>query len=260
MATASEPRRLSNAYELFIFVLTILSLIVMVVLVLPVSPATEQLLSVYDNVICVVFLFDFSRRLRIASTRRAYFIGERGWLDLLGSIPNFGSVFKYAALFRLARLSRLARIGRLVRGRGRKAIVEDVLRNRGEYAAFVTLLAGMVVLVLASTMVLQFESRSAEANITDGGDALWWGIVTITTVGYGDRFPVTGLGRITATLVMFAGVGIIGALASILASVLVPRPDATPADDGVIRDELAAVRSELEALRRSLDGSRGSSP
>jgi voltage-gated potassium channel len=260
MATASEPRRLSNAYELFIFVLTILSLIVMVVLVLPVSPATEQLLSVYDNVICVVFLFDFSRRLRIASTRRAYFIGERGWLDLLGSIPNFGSVFKYAALFRLARLSRLARIGRLVRGRGRKAIVEDVLRNRGEYAAFVTLLAGMVVLVLASTMVLQFESRSAEANITDGGDALWWGIVTITTVGYGDRFPVTGLGRITATLVMFAGVGIIGALASILASVLVPHPDATPADDGAIRDELAAVRSELEALRRSLDGSRGSSP
>jgi voltage-gated potassium channel len=128
-----------------------------------------------------------------------------------------------------------------------------VLRTRGQYAAFVTVLAGMVVLVLASTMVLQFESRSAGANITDGGDALWWSVVTITTVGYGDRFPVTGLGRITAALVMFAGVGIVGALASILASVLVPQPEGAADDDLAIREELTTVRQELEALRRAVE-------
>ena len=83
-----------------------------------------------------------------------------------------------------------------------------------------------MVLSIASILILHQESRSPGANITTGGDALWWGIVTITTVGYGDFYPVTTLGRITAVFVMFAGIGIIGALASILASVLVAPTDA----------------------------------
>jgi voltage-gated potassium channel len=257
MADTSAQRPFSSAYELFILVLTIVSLVVMVFLILPVSEPTEQLLSVYDNVICVVFLFDFSMRLRRASPKRSYFIGERGWLDLLGSIPTFGGAFKYVALLRLARLSRLARISRLLRGKGRQALAQDVLENRGQYAAVITLLAGMVVLIAASILVLQFDSRSADANITTGGDALWWSIVTITTVGYGDYYPVTTLARITAAFVMLAGVGIIGALASILASILVPPPKSEGAGEepAAIGQELAELRAELAALRRAFESS-----
>ncbi len=76
--------------------------------------------------------------------------------------------------------------------------------------------------------MLQFESRAPNANILTGGEALWWSVVTITTVGYGDFYPVTDLGRLVAVFVMFAGVGIIGALASILASLLV---SPAPADE-----------------------------
>ena len=213
----------SNAYELFILVLTALSLGIMVVLVLPVSDATEHLLLVYDNAICVVFLIDFFSNLFRAPTKSEYFIGRRGWLDLLGSIPTLG-VFKLTALFRLARLSRVARITRLLRGQNKRELIDDVLSHRGQYAAFVSIIAAMIVLVVCSVLVLQFESRAADANITTGGDALWWALVTITTVGYGDFFPVTTAGRVTGAFVMFAGVGIIGALASILASVLVPPP------------------------------------
>ncbi len=89
-------------------------------------------------------------------------------------------------------------------------------------------MAAAVVLVVASIVVLAFESGSADANISTGGDALWWSIVTLTTVGYGDAFPVTAGGRITAIFVMFMGVGIIGALASILASFLVAPTEAEP--------------------------------
>jgi voltage-gated potassium channel len=166
------PER-SNAYSIFILVLTVLSLVIMVALVLPLDQATSQLLTVYDNVICGVFLIDFFLNLRRSHPKGEYLIKQRGWLDLLGSIPTLG-FFQFTALLRLARLSRLARIARLLRGRNKKQLVQDVARNRGEYAAFITILLAFLVLTLSSVLVLQFESKSPDANITTGGDALWW--------------------------------------------------------------------------------------
>ena len=125
-----------------------------------------------------------------------------------------------------------------------------------------------MILSTASFLVLQFEIRSPDANIRSGADAIWWGFVTITTVGYGDRFPVTLAGRLVGLFVMLTGVGIIAALASILASLLVPAPpdqeaqptseadprtDAIP-DVGRLADEIAALRSEVAELRGELRG------
>ena len=259
----AAPER-SNSYSIFMLVLTIMSLAIMVLLLLPLSEATLQVLTVYDNVVCVIFLIDFALNMRRAPSKRYYFINQRGWLDLIGSIPTFGA-FRFTALLRLARLSRLARIARLLQGENKKRLVADVLNNRGQYAAFITILAAFMVLVTSSVLVLQFESRSADANITTGGDALWWAVVTITTVGYGDRYPVTGLGRLTGVAVMFAGVGIIGALASILASILVPQPEKP--DEAVVvesataalESELAGIRAELAALRQALPTDRAGS-
>jgi len=275
----------SNAYGIFILVLTVMSLGIMVLLLLPtLDQDTRDLLNVYDNLICVVFLIDFAQNLFGTRPRSDYFIRRRGWLDLLGSIPSFG-FFQFTVLLRLARLSRLARISRLLGGQNKKALVDDLVRNRGQYAAFFTLLLAFIVLVISSVMVLQFESKDPKGNIKTGGDALWWAIVTITTVGYGDFFPVTPLGRLTAVGVMFAGVGIIGALASILASILVPSPqeladaNAGADDDGAtagtaapapsptgtvasgtaatpdVATELAALRAEVAALRASVEAS-----
>src|SRR5512139_2426894 len=266
MTAAQEtvsPRKHSNAYNIFILVLTVLSLAVMVVMLLPISEATLHLLSVYDNLICVIFLIDFFLNLRGAPKKSDYFIKERGWLDLLGSIPSLGWVSnagKYVGLLRLARLSRLARIMRLLKGENRKTLIKDILENRSRYATFLTILLTILVLTVASVLVLQFESKSPDAKITTGGDALWYSIVTITTVGYGDYYPVTMAGRITAMFIMFMGVGIIGALASILASLLVggsppAEEEGTPAVEAApsIQDELKTIKDELTVLHKMLE-------
>jgi voltage-gated potassium channel len=275
--TAQAPvlREHGNSYNIFILVLTLFSLAIMAVLLLPLDDDTRQLLTLYDNVICFIFLGDFAMNVAGSRPRRAYLIGQRGWLDLLGSIPSVG-FFQLGALLRLARLSRLARIGKLLSGKNRKALVADVLHNRGQYATFITILAAGMVLSVASVLVLEFESGSPNANIKTGGDAIWWGIVSLTTVGYGDFFPVTFLGRLTGVSLMVAGIGIIGALASILASMLVSpstpdepsgepaaageAPDAAPpvpADApamNAVAEELAGLRAEIAALRASLPG------
>ena len=221
------------------------------------DPATIQVLYVYDNVVCVIFLVDFALNLRRAPSKRDYFINQRGWLDLIGSIPTFG-VFRFTALLRLARLSRLARIARLLQGENKKRLVEDVLKNRGQYAAFITVLSAFMVLVTSSVLVLQFESQVARREHHDRRRR--------AVVGGRDdhdrrlRRPISGdrLGRLTGVAVMFAGVGIIGALASILASILVPQPE-KPDEAEVVESatsaleaELAGIRAELAALRQSL--------
>jgi voltage-gated potassium channel len=270
---APELRTHGNSYNIFILVLTIFSLAIMVLLLLPLNEETKTLLQMYDNAICVIFLGDFAFNLAGARPRRGYFIGQRGWLDLLGSIPSVG-IFQLGALFRLARLSRLARITRLLRGQAGKDLVVDVLQNRSQYATFITILLAGIVLSVASILVLQFEAGAPDGNIKTGGDAIWWGLVTITTVGYGDFFPVTTMGRATGIFVMFAGIGIIGALASILASLLVspapagsepPSADtatslepaaARPVPQDAVVGELARLRAEIAELREALSSGR----
>jgi len=263
--TAEAPvlRKHGNAYNIFILVLTIFSLAIMVLLLLPLTQAERDLLTLYDNAVCMIFLVDFGMNLAGSKPRRAYFLGQRGWLDLLGSIPSFGFI-PFTALFRLARLSRLSRITRLLRGQAGKDLVLDVLRNRGQYATFITVLLAGIVLSVASLVVLETEGRAADGNIKTGGDAIWWGLVTITTVGYGDFYPVTLPGRLTGVFVMFAGIGIIGALASILASLLVApstpeetAPESAPVAEPVLDAATTnAILEELAGLRAELSGQR----
>jgi len=197
--------------------------------------ATRTTLYTWDTVLCVIFLADFAYNITGSRPVSEYFIRRRGWLDLIGSIPSFG-IYRFTILIRLFRVSRLVWISRRLGRQRRHELVADILRNRGQYAFSFTALMGLIVVSVSSILVLQFESSAPGGNIKTGGDALWWAVVTLCTVGYGDFVPVTTFGRITGTFVMFAGVGIIGALASILASVLVsPATDSGPPAEELIQ-------------------------
>ena len=136
--TAQTPvlREHGNAYNIFMLVLTIFSLVIMVLLFLPVSPSEHAACASPDlDVVCVIFLIDFAINLaRREAEAGSRLRRRRGWLDLLGSHPELRFLPVPGALLRLARLSRLARIAKLLSGSNPKALVKDVLDNRGEYA------------------------------------------------------------------------------------------------------------------------------
>ena len=243
----------STTYDLFIVVLTIFSIIILLLLAFwPLSEATYTLLVHIDFIVCLIFLFDFLSNLWRSSNRKGYFFRAGGWLDLLGSIPALPQL-PLTAVFRLARLGRLARIIRIMRGKNVRALWADFVDNRARSALLVTVFVAVVVITISAIVVLQVESRSADANIQSGGDAFWWAFVTITTVGYGDLFPTTGLGRIMAMILMTVGVGIFGVLASFLATTfLEPGEEEAEAMEQEAADQRSDVKEEIEAIRNQL--------
>ena len=196
-------------YEIFIGLLAVISLINLAIWVLPFDADTKAVANIMDGPITMIFLLDFTNRLLRSHPRRVYFIEQRGWLDLLGSLPAF---------FKLFRLFRLTRVYKLLSEYGIKNIVRAFIKDRANNALLVVVFVVLLILEFGSMVVLHFEADAPGANITTGGDAIWWAFVSITTVGYGDKFPVTPGGRVTATLILAAGVGMFGVLSGFLAN------------------------------------------
>ena len=247
-AGMSSTDMYSPTYDLFILVLTIFSLILMLVLLLPLlSPATKATLQFIDTLICIIFLGDFFSSLHRAQKKRAYFLRQGGWLDLLGSIPSIPGL-PWTSILRLARLGRLARIVRFLRAKEPKELWADFMANRAQSAVLVTVFVAVVVVTISAVLVLQVETRAPDANILTGGDAFWWAFVTVTTVGYGDQFPVSALGRIMAMLLMVDGVGIFGVLTSYLSAAFIGP------DDAECQNEVLSARFEddMEYLKREM--------
>lgn len=132
---------------------------------------------------------------------------------------------------------------------------------RGRVGMYVAGSVSLVVFV-SSLAVLDAE-RDAGGNIDDFGDAVWWSMTTISTIGYGDRFPVTGTGRLVAVALMLAGIALLGIVTASVATWLIDRVAETDADlSAATRRDLAAVRDELAEVKallldaRSTDESR----
>jgi voltage-gated potassium channel len=134
-----------------------------------------------------------------------------GWIDLISSIPTF-QYFRYGRLIRLFRILRILRAFRSV-----KFIVQHVFRNRKQGTFASVAIVAFMMLIFGSISVLQVE-KDPNCNIKTAEDAIWWSFVTITTVGYGDKYPITTEGRIIAAFLMVAGVGLFGTFTGFVAS------------------------------------------
>ena len=156
-----------------------------------------EITYIINGPLSVIFLGDFAFRLKTAQSRRRYFFQEWGWADLLASLP--------LPQFKILRLSRLFRAGRLMREHGGRKMLKDFLEDRAGSALLVVLFLLVLVVEFGGMFVYLADRSSPDANITTASDAVWWAYVTVTTIGYGDRYPVTNAGRAWALVVMAAG-------------------------------------------------------
>lgn len=129
----------------------------------------------------------------------------------MSSIPS-------VAVLRWGRAARVARLLRVLRGvRSARMIGAVVLERRAQSAFLGAALVAFLTVFLGAVAVLRVE-RPMGGNITTAGDALWWAMVTMSTAGYGDLYPVTAEGRVVAVVLMVVGVGLFGAVTGLFAS------------------------------------------
>jgi len=172
----------------------------------------STLLNYFDDLICVFFFVEFVVNYRKAENKREFM--KWGWIDLIASIPMIDPL-RAGRIFRLIRLIRIIKAFKSV-----KQLLDQLLVNktRGAFYSFMILSILVMIFSAVGILVVEVDPRS---NIKSAEDAIWWTFTTITTVGYGDIYPVTTAGRFMGMLLMTFGVGLFGAYTAYIASLFI---------------------------------------
>ena len=235
----------STNYEIFILALSLLSLFNWVSYFFIDEIQIERIVLLIDALLSLIFLADFAYRLLTAKSKPNYFLKQYGWLDLLSSLP-----FPQAKIFRLGRV---IRITRLLSENGLRNTISEFVANRAGSAVYLVFFLIILVLEFGSIAILFTENSTPGANIETAGDAIWWVLVTISTVGYGDHYPTTLQGRFVAVIVILLGVALFGVVTGFLANSFNNSPDN---EDRSLGSELASgdsltIIEEITRLRQA---------
>lgn len=196
-----------NILILFLSVYVLVALLLDTFIHLP--HEISRLLILIDDIICLVFLYDFCLRFYRAKNKLRFM--KWGWIDLVSSIPSL-------EYMRAGRAIRLLRILRILRAfRSTRHLIQHVFRSRTRGTLATAAIIAILTIIFSSISILEVE-HDPHSNIKTAEDAIWWSYVTITSVGYGDKYPVTTEGRIIAALLMAVGVGLFGTFTAFLAS------------------------------------------
>jgi voltage-gated potassium channel len=202
-------RSIQPGHEMFVLSLVALSLLNSFLVFFVANSEQRRVVLAIQGGICVVLLDDAIFRLIRASRKRHFLVKDHGWLYFVGSLP-----IPFICVVRLVPTRAMVR--RLER-KDYEALRREVKRRRAQSTLLSVILVAILVLEIGSIAILGAEWDATGGNIKTAGDALWWAIVTIATVGYGDRYPTTGGGRIVGVFMMVVGVAVFTSLSSFLA-------------------------------------------
>jgi len=229
-----------NGWDWVVFVVALGALLLVLLgTFLVLSAPTLEIFRWIDNAACGVFFIDVLVRWRRMGWSAEFW--RWGWVDLLAAIP-FDAAFRTLQIIRVYRILRVLRIlyklQELTTG---TTLNERLLALPG---------VALVMIVFSTALMVEAERHAPGATIKSGGDALWWALTTVTTVGYGDTYPVTTEGRIIAAGLMLVGIALFGSISAIVTSKLI-LPKETK-DHEELRREVRALHGEIRELRDEL--------
>jgi voltage-gated potassium channel len=231
-----------GVFQLALLAFTILLLFALAadtVLILP--KEVSGLIHILDTFACAVFFVDFCVRFYQAKSKFAFM--KWGWIDFIACVPNL-------EVLRWGRLVRVLRVIRLLRGvRSVHKVLALIFQNKMQSGAASVAFTSFLLVAFSSVSILICE-RHGDANIKTAEDAVWWSVSTFTTVGYGDRYPVTTEGRMLGMILMVAGVGMFGGISGLAASFFLGGQNRKSAETKEILARLDQLHAKLDAMSR----------
>lgn len=180
---------------------------------------TLQFLSYSEIVVVSIFTIEYLYRVYASPNRVKFVFSFYGLIDLLAILPFYLATAVDLRTLRLMRLLRLARLLKLARYNSAiKRFSKAIYLVKEELIIFT--LASFVMIYLAAVGIYHFEHSAQPAVFRSIFDALWWAVSTLTTVGYGDIYPITTGGRVFTFLVLMLGLGLVAVPTGIVASAL----------------------------------------
>ncbi len=170
----------------------------------------RKLLLYYDICACVYFLFDWFVRFFQSDNRKRF--AYRNSLDFIVSLPIV-EVFHYIGFLKIMQFMRIFRLMKLFTSLDRIRGISKV--NRAQLLKVVGSVIFVVLMIISPILMLMVE-RPAGGNIDSASDAIWWTYCTISTIGYGDLYPITGIGRLIAIGVSIGGIALFGMVSALL--------------------------------------------
>ncbi|QIR13651.1 ion transporter [Shewanella aestuarii] len=242
---SAKTKTMLDPFEFVMMILSFFSVVIVLILAFAkLDKETYRVLLYVDTTICVIFMTRFFIGLTKARDKKYYL--RHHWIDFIASIPAIEAL-RIARVFQILRVIRLIRMSR--------AIIWPLLRQRKQTTLASLLLATVLILANASVLILLVESGVEGANIHTAEQAIWWALVTISTVGYGDFYPVSTLGHLIGGIVIISGVSFFGVISGYMASVFVA-PDEQERKESqqeMIKNELEQVLTRMEANQRQME-------
>lgn len=267
---ARDDDRVSAVVDIAIISVIGVNVLAIVIETLPwVTPGLKRALYVLEVVSVLLFTVEYLLRLWTARYRRPgqgglagalrFAVSPAGLIDLLAIVPFYlpliGVDLRFVRLLRIARFLRLLKLGRYLRS---VSLFGKVLRERRD-ELLITVMMTALVLLVASILMYYIEGEAQSDKFPNILSSLWWAVVTLTTIGYGDVVPVTGWGRLLSGLVAVMGIGLVAVPTGIVSSGFIEELAKRRKDGGVEEAESGGgVCPHCGAPMKSRDGASGS--
>lgn len=237
--------KIKQVLEAFIIILIISDLFLIILMsFIDMPPQTVSMIIEFDLFVCIVLFLDFMLKMRNEESKLQYM--RKNWIDIVAMIPVDFLMLIAADYLGVIRFIRVVRIVRLFRifillKKGQKNILDFLRKTKLLHGAIIFLF------ILAAGTVSFFLLEQGSGDVDSFDDALWYVIVTITTVGYGDISPDSVGGRITGAIIMIAGVFFMSLLTASLSSLMIEKETKEESDKN-----LAEMKAQMENMRKEM--------